>query len=328
MGAEVSQVPLVVAPMAGGPTTPALVAASLDAGAFAFLAAGYRSAADVERELAAVRTATGRPVGVNLFVPTLDDADPKAIAAYAARIGADAADARWSDDDWDAKLELVLRERPAVASFTFGCPPSGVVEALHARDVDVWCTVTSAAEARVAANAGADALAVQGVEAGGHQGSYDDTDEEPRPLLDLLREVAAAVELPLVGAGGVSDAARVRAVLDAGAVAAQVGTALLLCPEAGTSAPHRAALRGDAPTALTRAFSGRRARGIVNAFMRDHDAHAPRGYPQVHYLTAPLRAAAREAGDADRINLWAGTAYPTAREEPAATVIRRLVELV
>ena len=314
--------------MAGGPTTPALVVAALDAGVLAFLAAGYRSAADVARDLAEVRTATTRPVGVNLFVPTLDEAVPEAIAAYAARIGADPADARWSDDGWDAKLELVLRERPAVVSFTFGCPPSAVVDALHERGIDVWCTVTSATEARIAANAGADALAVQGAEAGGHQGSYDDTDDEPLPLLDLLREVRTAVELPLVGAGGIGDAARVRAVLDAGAVAAQVGTALLLCPEAGTSAPHRDALRGDAPTALTRAFSGRRARGIVNDFMREHDPYAPRGYPQVHYLTAPLRAAAREAGDAQRINLWAGTGYRDARQEAVADAIRRLVELV
>jgi nitronate monooxygenase len=326
MRTEVSQVPLVAAPMAGGPTTPALVVAALDAGAFAFLAAGYRTVAEVERELAEVRTAIAQPVGVNLFVPTPDDADPAAIAAYAARIGADPADARWSDDEWHAKVEVVLRERPAVVSFTFGRPPSHTVDALRERGIDVWCTVTSAAEARAAAHA--DALVVQGAEAGGHQGSFDDTDDEPLPLLDLLREIGSAVDVPLVGAGGICDASRVRAVLDAGAVAAQVGTALLRCPEAGTSAPHRAALQGDAPTALTRAFSGRRARGIVNEFMQKHGAHAPRGYPQVHYLTAPLRAAAREARDAERINLWAGTAYRDARPEPVADAVRRLVQLV
>jgi nitronate monooxygenase len=322
MGAEVSQLPLVAAPMAGGPTTPALVVAALEAGAFAFLAAGYRDAADLGRELAEVRAATVRPFGVNLFVPTPDDADPATVAAYADRIGADPADARWSDDGWDAKLELLLRETPAVVSFTFGRPPEDVVAALKARGVEVWCTVTSAREARLASSA--DVLVVQGAEAGGHQGSYDDTDDEPLPLLALLRQVRAETELPLVGAGGIGDAEQARAVLDAGAAAAQVGTALMLCPEAGTSTPHRDALRGDAPTALTRAFTGRRARGIVNDFMREHDAHAPHGYPQVHYLTAPLRAAARAAGDAEGINLWAGTAYGRARAEPAADVLRRL----
>jgi nitronate monooxygenase len=320
-----SSLPLVAAPLAGGPSTPALVTAALEAGAFAFLAAGYRTAEDVAREIDEVRSATARPFGVNLFVPGPDDADPDAVAAYAVRIGADPEDTRWSDDDWAAKVELVLAEAPSAVSFTFGCPPQDVVDALHARGVDVWCTVTSAQEGQLAADVGADMLVVQGAEAGGHQGSFDDTDAEPLPLLELLGEVRAVTGLPLVAAGGIADAEHVRAVLDTGAVAAQVGTALLLCPEAGTSAPQRAAMQRNAPTGLTRAFTGRRARGIVNAFMREHDAYAPHGYPQVHYLTAPLRAAARARGDADAINLWAGTAYELARPEPAADVLARLV---
>jgi nitronate monooxygenase len=320
-----SSLPLVAAPLAGGPSTPALVTAALEAGAFAFLAAGYRTAEEVAREIAEVRSATARPFGINLFVPGPDDADRIAVAAYAERIGADPADARWSDDDWAAKLELVLGEAPEVVSFTFGCPPPDVVDALRARGVEVWCTVTSAQEAQLTASVGADVLVVQGTEAGGHQGSFDDTDDAPLPLLELLSDVRAVTPLPLVAAGGIGDAARVRAVLDAGAVAAQVGTALLLCPEAGTSDAQRATMQGDAPTCLTRAFTGRRARAIVNAFMREHDAYAPHGYPQVHYLTAPLRAAARTRGDADGLNLWAGTAYGLARPEPVADVLERLV---
>jgi nitronate monooxygenase len=319
-----SSLPLVAAPLAGGPSTPALVTAALEAGALAFLAGGYRTAEEVAREIADVRSATARPFGVNLFVPGPDDADPGAVAAYAERIGADAADARWSDDDWAAKLELVMGEAPEVVSFTFGCPPQDVVDALRARGVEVWCTVTSAREAQLAADVGADKLVVQGAEAGGHQGAFDDTDDAPLPLFKLLGEVRAVTGLPLVAAGGIGDAARVRSVLDAGVVAAQVGTALLLCPEAGTSDAQRTAMQGNTPTALTRAFTGRRARGIVNGFMREHDAYAPHGYPQVHYLTAPLRAAARARGDADAINLWAGTAYGLARPEPAADVLARL----
>lgn len=313
-----------LAPMAGGPTTAALVAAVLEAGAFGFLAAGYRTADEVAAGIAELRGLTGRPFGLNLFVPTADDAEPSAIAAYAARIGANAADACWSDDGWDAKLELALREQPSVVSFTFGCPAPDVVAALGAAGVATWCTVTSPAEARAADAAGVDALVVQGGEAGGHQSAWDDLDGEPAPLLELLRQVRDVTRLPLVGAGGVGEAADVAAVLDAGAEAAQVGTAFLLAPEAGTSEPHRRALAGDAPTVLTRAFSGRRARGIVNGFMRRHDAFAPHGYPQVHYLTTPLRAASRAAGDADGINLWAGTAYARARAEPAAEIVRRL----
>ena len=163
-------------------------------------------------------------------------------------------------------------------------------------------------EAKVATAAGVDALVVQGSEAGGHQASFDDTDAAPVGLLALLQLVRNATDLPLVAAGGIANGEAVAGVIAAGAAAAQIGSALMLTPEAGTSPPHRAAFNADAPTALTRAFSGRRARGIVNRFMRDHDAAAPKAYPHVHYLTVPLRAAARAAGDADGINLWAGQA--------------------
>jgi nitronate monooxygenase len=316
--------------MAGGASTPALAAAVSEAGGLGFLAAGYKSAADVERELAEARKATTRPFGVNVFVPARPDVDEEAIAAYAEtladeaeRYGAELGEPRWDDDGWEAKLELLGRERPAVVSFTFGCPDREVVAALQAADVSVWCTVTTAGEAQSATAAGADALVVQGAEAGAHQGSFEDTDEPPIALLELLQLVRGATDLPLVAAGGIADGAGLAAALAAGATAAQIGTALLLTPEAGTSAPHRAALAGDAPTVLTRAFTGRRARGILNRFIREHEPLAPRGYPQVHHLTGPIRAAARAAGDPDGINLWAGEAYRRAEAAPAGELVRR-----
>jgi nitronate monooxygenase len=299
--------------MAGGPTTPALVAAV----PFGFLAAGYRPAADLEHDMDELGD---RAYGANLFVPGPDDADREALTAYAQRIGADPADARWSDDDWEAKLELVQRRPPAVVSFTFGCPSREVVAAL---DSEVWCTVTSVEEARIAEAAGVDALVAQGAEAGGHQGSFVDGDAEPMPTLELVRAVAG--RLPVVAAGGISTREDVAAALAAGAVAAQVGTAFLLADEAGTSEAHRRALREDRPTALTRAFTGRRARGLLNDFMREHEAHAPHGYPHVNNLTAPLRARARAAGDAERFNLWAGTGYRDAIAAPAAEIAARLI---
>jgi nitronate monooxygenase len=142
-------------------------------------------------------------------------------------------------------------------------------------------------------------------------------------LLPLLRLVREVTDKAAVATGGIGTGAAVRAVLDAGAVAAQIGSGLLLAPEAGTSDPYRAALAGDAPTALTRAFTGRRARGIVNRFLRERDAEAPKAYPHVHYLTAPLRAAARAAGDPDGVNLWAGEAYRLAEARPAGELVRR-----
>jgi nitronate monooxygenase len=168
---------------------------------------------------------------------------------------------------------------------------------------------------------GADALVVQGLEAGGHRGGFDEDDDVA--LLPLLRQIGQESRLPLVAAGGIGDGASVAAVLVAGAAAAMLGTAFMRSPEAGTSPPHRAALAGDAPTGLTRAFTGRRARGIVNAFMRAHP-DAPAAYPHIHHVTAPLRAAARAAGDADAINLWAGQAYRLAEELPAAELVQRL----
>lgn len=303
-----------------------------EAGALGFLAAGYKTAAEVERDLAEARALTGRPFGINLFYPARDDVDEAALATYverlrgeAARFGVSPGEPRWSDDDWEPKLELVARERPAVVSFTFGCPGREVVESLHRAGIAVWSTVTSVREAEAAAGAGVDALVVQGAEAGGHQGFFLDEPAEPLPLLRLLQLVAAATALPLVAAGGIADGASMAAALAAGASAVQVGTWFLLAPEAGTSEPHRRALAGDRPTRLTRAFTGRTARGIVNRFMSDHDEAAPRGYPEVHYVTAPIRAAARAAGDTEAINLWAGTGYGHARREAAGDLVERLV---
>jgi nitronate monooxygenase len=215
----------------------------------------------------------------------------------------------------------------AIVSFTFGCPQEHVVARLHEAACEVWVTVTGPAEAVQAQRAGADALVVQGFEAGGHRGTFvDRPGAEDLGLLAALRLVAAEVDLPLVAAGGIADGAALAAALCAGATAGQLGTALMLAPEAATSPPHREALRTPAATSLTRAFSGRLARGIVNRFMREHEEHAPVGYPDVHYLTSPIRAAARSRGDADAINLWAGQAHVLAREEPAAEIVRRIAD--
>jgi nitronate monooxygenase len=324
--------PIVGAPMAGGISTPALAAAVSGAGGLGFVAGGYATVDALAAEIAAVRKLTGEPFGLNLFVPGDERVDEVALRRYlvglaeeAARCGVAVGEPRWTDDGWEAKLELALAERPAVVSFTFGCPPEAVGSALAAAGVAVWCTVTTPDEAAAAAAAGANAVVVQGAEAGAHRGSFADDDTEPIALLPLLRLVAQEVDLPLVAAGGVCDASAVAAVLAAGAAAAQVGTAFLLCPEAGTSEPHRrAVLERSGETTLTRAFTGRRARGIVNRFVRDHSRGAPSAYPHVHYATAPLRAAARAAGDADGINLWAGQAYALAIEAPAGEIVRRL----
>lgn len=324
--------PIVQAPLAGGPSTPALAAAVSTAGGLGFLATGYKTPEAVGDDVAAVRALTDAPFGVNVFVAGGAPAATADIEHYAGelaaeseRLGVALGRPRFDDDQFAAKLDLLVEARPAVVSFTFALPPAEAVERLHAAGVAVWITITTPDEARAAAAAGADALVVQGAEAGGHRGSFDDATPGEIGLLALLQLAAAAAPgLPLVAAGGIANGAGVAAALAAGAAAAQLGSAFMLTPEAGTSAPHRAALATPAPTALTRAFSGRSARGIVNRFMRDHEAAAPRAYPEVHHLTAPLRAAARERGDADIVNLWAGQAHALAEPRPAGDLVTQL----
>jgi nitronate monooxygenase len=326
------RVPIVQAPLAGGVSTPRLAAAVAEAGGLGFLAAGYKTAESVKEDMRELRSLTSQPFGVNIFVPPAPNTDDEAVARYAGQLQAEAdrydmalGEPRHDDDQFDAKLELVLSERVGIVSFTFGCPTAEVVERVRSAGCEVWVTVTNPDEARAAAAVGADVLVVQGFEAGGHRGYFVDGPEAPDlGLIALLRLVASRVELPLVAAGGIADGASVAAVLCAGAVAAQIGSALMLTPEAGTSEPHRAAMRAGGSTGLTRAFSGRQARGIVNRFMREHGDRAPIAYPDVHHLTAPLRASARNAADPDGVNLWAGQAYQLAAEAPAAAIVTEL----
>jgi nitronate monooxygenase len=211
----------------------------------------------------------------------------------------------------------------AVVSFTFGCPEGEVLGRLREVGSETWVTVTSPEEAAQAEAAGTDVMIAQGYEAGAHQGTYDlESEGEPFGLLALLQLLRAETRLPLVASGGIGTGAGMAACLAAGASAVQLGTAFMLCPEAGTTPAHRRALQERRPTRLTRAFTGRRARGAVNEFLSAHE-DAPAAYPELHYATAPIRAAARAAGDAEALNLWAGQAHWLAREEPAATVVDR-----
>jgi nitronate monooxygenase len=318
--------------MGGGPSTPELAAAVCDAGGLGFLAAGYKTPEAVRADIEAVRALTQRPFGVNVFVPPSAPADPRSYAAYVLRLGAEArrygvslGQPRSDDDGWDGKLELLEAERVAVASFTYGCPPPEVVRWLADHGTSVWVTVTDVSEARQAVGAGAHALVAQGAEAGAHRATWIDRDDGPElgllPLLQLLRD---AVDVPVIASGGIATGSAVAAVLCAGACAAQLGTAFLRCPEAGTARAHREALTQPTPTRLTRAFSGRRARSLVNRFVVEHGAAAPIAYPEIHHVTSPLRAAARQAGDPEGLSLWAGQAHELTRAVAAGELVRAL----
>ena len=318
---------IVVAPMAGGPTTVGLVIAAGEAGALGFLAAGYKTPEAMTAEIGAVRAATAEPFGVNVFVPGGPCADRGALARYLDSLGPDAGEASWDGDGFEDKVAALLADPPAVTSFTFGCPAAPVIRALQDAGSAVVITVTSPAEAHLAAEAGADGLCAQGYEAGAHRGTFvnDDAPGRDRGLLSLIGEVAAVTGLPQIAAGGIMGPRQVRAVLAAGAVAAQCGTAFLRSPESGAHPLHKAALADPRypATAVTRAFSGRPARGLVNEFMLGHP-DAPAAYPEINNATRPLRAAAAARGDTGRMSLWAGQGYRLAAELPAAEIIGRL----
>jgi nitronate monooxygenase len=342
--------PVIAAPMAGGPSTPALVEAVHRAGGLGFLAAGYKTVAAMEAEIRTTRE-SGVRFGMNVFVPDPAQLTPtttllaelgeyrQQLRSDARRYGVELPEFRLDDDDeWQGKVDALLADPVELVSFTFGLPGHDVVRALQRTGSAVLATVTTAAEARQAAEQGMNALVVQHPSAGGHSGAFLPA-PEARPAVpqqgrsqpggttaELLTEVRAAVDLPLVAAGGVMDAAGLDAVLRAGAAAAQLGTAFVRADESGARQLHKDALANPhfARTRLTRAFTGRQARALENEFVRDHP-EAPEAYPAVHHLTAPIRAAAAAAGDAERLNLWAGAGWQRAQSGPAADIVARLL---
>jgi nitronate monooxygenase len=332
---DLSSLPLVVAPMAGGPTTVGLVVAAAGAGALGFLAGGYKTAAAMAAEMEAVRAAGVGAFGVNVFVPGHPVADLGPVEAYVASLEADAAAVgatagvpTWDDDDFGGKVDALVAQPPAAVSFTFGIPDVEVVRSLQAAGSIVLLTVTTPEEAALALTVGPDALCLQGAEAGAHRGSManDDAPDQDRPVRALLASVRQHTLFPLVAAGGVGGPDDVTELLARGADLVQAGTAFLRCPESGAPQPYKDALADPAfdRTAVTRAFSGRRARALVNAMVRAHPG-APAAYPEINNATRPLRVAAARARDTQHMSLYAGTAFRRAEARPAGEVVERLV---
>lgn len=328
-------IPLIAAPMAGGATTTAMVIAAAHTGGLGFLAAGYKSAQNLESDIAAVRQAAV-PFGVNVFVPNAVAITEDAYRRYADALQADAdrfgltlpTHPIEDDDAFGAKIEVLLANPVPAVSFTFGLPGNEVIRALQRAGTVVIQTVTTRAEAEFAAAAGVDMLAVQASVAGGHSGTFTPNRmPAPVPIEDLIGQIGAGVALPMIAAGGLATPAAVAGVLEAGASAAAVGTVLLRADESGASATHKAALIDPSrtQTTITRAFTGRPARGLRNDFIDRFESIAPLGYPAIHHLTSPLRKAAAAAGEADLVHLWAGTGYRNAPDEPTAVILKALL---
>jgi nitronate monooxygenase len=284
-------------------TTPDLVAAVRNSGGLGFLAAGYLTPEKLTADIVVVRGAGIETFGVNLFVPEDGQVvDTEDVARYRALLQPYADDlgvelprrqhpCRKIDDYWEEKLDIVVAEAIPVVSFTFGCPSADIIARLHEAGSAVTVTVTNEEDARAAVDAGADSLCVQGPDAGGHRSTFRiDAESSDISLDELISAVRRAVSVPLVAAGGITTASHVRRVLGYGAVAAQVGTALLRSPEAGTKPAHAAALVDPrfTETVVTRAFSGRPARALRNKFVDRFDTgspvprreHADRRHPQ------------------------------------------------
>lgn len=331
--------PLIQAPMAGGATTPELVAAVSNAGALGSFAAATLSPAAMREGVARLRQLTERPFNVNLFVldePAPSDAE---IARAQARLDPLRAElglppggrpARFCEDN-RAQLETLIELAPPVVSFTFGLLDAATVARLHAAGSLVIGTATTVAEARAWEAVGADLICAQGCEAGGHRGTFlGDPQQASIGLMALLPQVAAAVQVPVIAAGGLMDGRGIAASLLLGAQAAQLGTAFLCCPESGIPPIWKEAIlaAGDDSTRLTRAFSGRYARGIANDFMRRFAAEEQQvpAYPVQNALTADIRQAATRQGRAEYLSLWAGQGAGMARALPAAKLVRVLMD--
>ncbi|MGO1769769.1 MAG: nitronate monooxygenase [Microbacterium sp.] len=329
-----SRLPIAAAPMAGGPSTLALVRAVTGAGGFGFLAGGYTTPDELGDQIRQFRDSADS-FGVNLFAASDPEPAPHAFAAFVDEIHDDAArydialdpEPVADDDRLAEKVDLLVAEPVPVVSFTFGLPSSTSIRALQAVGTTVLATVTTTGEARQAAGVGVNGLVVQASGAGGHSATFEPTtDPDPIDAVELVRRVRDDVPLPVIAAGGIDGPDAVTRLLRAGAEAVSVGTLLLRTIEAGTSAPHRAALADPAfdDTVLTRVFTGRPARALRNGFIERHQHAQVTAYPAVHHLTKGLRRAAAQAGDLDILHLWAGTGWRHAPAGSAADAIRWL----
>jgi nitronate monooxygenase len=328
------ELPIMQAPMGGGPSTPELVAAVSNAGGLGSLGAPYLTPEQILDAVRRVRALTERPFAVNLFAgayQTENAIDPAPMLALLGEAHAalglpPPVLPALPPDPFAAQLAAVLEARPPIFSFTFGIPKPQEIARLRARDIAIVGTATSVSEARLLEAAGVDGILAQGSGAGAHRGTFSGRFEDAMvPTLEHVHGISRAVELPVTASGGLMNGADIRAALEAGATAAALGTAFLACPESGASETYKQAVlaaRADT-TVITRAFSGRPARGIANAFiarMRDHEA-AILPYPLQNALTRAMRGAAAERGDSGFLSLWAGTGVARARALPAGELV-------
>jgi nitronate monooxygenase len=329
--------PIIQGPMGGGASTPELAAAVSNAGGLGSLGLAYLTPEQGAAALARAKELTDKPINANLFAggrDTTSQVDPAPMLAILAEVHAALglpapAVPALPPDNFAAQIEMVLEVRPAVFSFTFGIPNADAMQRLRARGIFIMGTATTVTEGRLLAEAGVDAVVAQGAEAGAHRGTFAAPFAEAMvPTLDLAAAIAAVVKVPVIASGGLMDGKDIAAAIRRGAAGAQLGTAFLTTPESGTSNAHKGAIlaaRSDR-TLITRAFSGRPARGIANDFialLADKEG-AILPFPLQNALTGAMRAAAAKQGESRFLSLWAGQGVHRARALPAAELTRLL----
>ena len=333
--------PVIQAPMAGGGDTPELVTAVCESGALGFIGAAYLTPEQIIETGRAVRSRTSRPFGINLFAPQPSPEPPsdpgpalRRVAPFFAELGLAApAMPTVGGISFDDQLEAALKTHASLFSFTLGLLPQNAIEAIKGRGMFLMGTATTVEEAALLEKAGVDGIVTQGSEAGGHRGTFaTDFNAGLVGTISLVPQVVDAVKVPVVASGGIMDGRGIAAALALGASAVQMGTAFLTCHEAGVPEVYKQAIVSarEHETRITRAFSGRPARGILNRFMAEvefangDDAILP--FPLQNSLTRPLRTAAARLGRAEFLSLWAGQGVRLARRQSASDLIARLAK--
>ncbi len=328
--------PIILAPMAGGIGSPELVGAVSNAGGLGSWAGAYATPQQILDAAKQIRALTSKPFALNLFAggyglrPEVDAAPMLAKVAQAhATLGLPPPVLPPNPDNpFDEQLAAIIEARPALFSFTFGIPSADALARLRKAGIRTCGTATTLQEGRVLHDAGVESIVAQGEEAGAHRGTFIGRMEDSMvPTLELTRAIAAAVPLPVFAAGGLMDGRDIAVALAAGAQAGQLGTAFIVCLESGAAEPYKKALR-DAKadtTVITRAYSGREARGLRNAFIDMTTDVEILPFRQQNDLTRPMRTASGQKGTPEYISLWAGRGVTRARAMPAAELMKTLI---
>lgn len=332
--------PIIQSPMAGGITTPELVAGVSNSGALGSLGAAYMKPEEMSKAIKRIKSLTKKPFAINLFVP-IQDPVISAEDLNRALVSTEKIRANLKlplpevkppfQEPFDEQFEIVLNEKPAVFSFHFGLIESWQIEECRRRKIITLGSATTVDEARELEELGVDAVIAQGIEAGGHQGTFSPLlSKDPKTMRALVSELVESLQVPIIAAGGIMSGGQIREVLNLGAQVAQLGTAFLACEEAGTALPYRKALLSAAPdaTCLTHAFTGRWARALQNSFtleMENQDS-AVLPFPAQNAFTRDIRKKAADLDKSEYMSLWAGMGVSSIRAMKVGDLVKTLMK--